>query len=142
MKTTIKVTAGDYGKALELATAAAVTAGIDPASLDCIGYPESLHGSPQSYGMYTFEVVPDYPINFEDPGKKFCALADKTDWAMLRGQKNKLAEYQGEDWAEGLLAFLDSFQDMAESVGYPVYKPYIGIRSHARARRLGPKHGR
>jgi hypothetical protein len=46
-----------------------------------------------------------------------------TDWAELRRQKAALAQYSGEDWAEGLLAFLDAVQDAAEAEGYPAFGP-------------------
>jgi len=46
-----------------------------------------------------------------------------TDWAELRRQKQALAQYSGEDWAEGLLAFLDAVQDAADAEGYPAFSP-------------------
>lgn len=41
------------------------------------------------------------------------------DWAQLRRCKRKLARFQGEEWAEGLLSLIDHIQDeAAEALGH------------------------
>lgn len=60
------------------------------------------------------------------------AVLDRTDWAMLRDQKQRLVETIAkleksrfphaprDQLLEGLLNFLDALQDAAEIDGYPV----------------------